>query len=113
MMAYLINNARSKKRSAILTLLDLINTFGEAHHNFIASATDYHNVPQAIQYLATNLYTDFIPISFLTAFLLQVLLLNVECFKGIALVPYYSTYALTHAYNSLNKKNTNNWLYRP
>ena len=59
MMAYLINNARSKKRSAILTLLYLINTFGEVHHNFIASATDYHNVPQAIQYSATNLYTDF------------------------------------------------------
>ena len=33
MMAYLINKARLKQRSVIITLLDLKNAFGEVHHN--------------------------------------------------------------------------------
>ena len=32
-MAYLINEARVKQRSAIITLLDLKNAFGEVNHN--------------------------------------------------------------------------------
>ena len=58
-MAYLINKARLKQRSAIITLLDLKNAFGEIHHNLIKSALDYHHVPEMIQQLVTNLYTDF------------------------------------------------------
>ena len=59
MMAYLINKARLKQRSAIITLLDLKNAFGEIHHNLIKSALDYHHVPEMIQHLVTNLYIDF------------------------------------------------------
>ena len=53
MMAYLINKARVKQRSAIITLLDLQNAFGEVHHNLIKSD------PEAIQSVVTSLYTDF------------------------------------------------------
>ena len=49
MMAYLINKARVKQRSAIITLLDLQNAFGEVHHNLIKSD------PEAIQSLVTSL----------------------------------------------------------
>ena len=59
MMAYLINKARVKQRSAIITLLDLKNAFGEVHHNLIKSVLAYHHVPEAIQSLVTSLYTDF------------------------------------------------------
>ena len=59
MMAYLINKARLKQRSVIITLLDLKNAFGEVHHNLIKSVLTYHHVPEAIQYLGTNLYTNF------------------------------------------------------
>ena len=59
MMAYLINKARVKQRSAIITLLDLKNAFGEVHHNLIKSVLAYHHVLEAIQSLVTSLYTDF------------------------------------------------------
>ena len=32
-MAYIINQARIRQRSLIITLLDLKNAFGEIHHN--------------------------------------------------------------------------------
>ena len=59
MMAYLISKVGAKQRSAIITLLDLKNAFGEVHHNLIKSFLAYHHVPEAIQSLVTNLYTDF------------------------------------------------------
>ena len=34
-MAYLINHARIKQRSLVITPLDLKNAFGEVHHNLI------------------------------------------------------------------------------
>ena len=58
-MTYLINKARLKQRSAIITLLDVKNAFGEIHHNLIKSALDYHHVPEMIKQLVTNVYTDF------------------------------------------------------
>ena len=59
MMAYLINKARVKQCSAIITLLDLENAFGEVHHNLIKSVLAYHHVPEAIQSLVTSLHTEF------------------------------------------------------
>ena len=37
-MAYIINKARTKQRSLVITLLDLKNAFGELHHNLIRSS---------------------------------------------------------------------------
>ena len=59
MMAYLINKARVKQSSAIITLLDLKNAFGEVHRNLVKSILAYHHVPEATQSLVTSLYTDF------------------------------------------------------
>ena len=59
MMDYLINKARVKQRSAIITLLDLKNAFGEFHQNLIKSVIAYHHVSEAMQSLVTSLYTDF------------------------------------------------------
>ena len=41
-MAYLINQARAKQRSIVITLLDLKNAFGEVHHNHRRSITPPH-----------------------------------------------------------------------
>ena len=35
-MANVINNARIKQRSVVITLFDLKNAFGEVHHNLIS-----------------------------------------------------------------------------
>ena len=59
MMGHIINKARTKQRSLIVTLLDLKNAFGEVHHNLISSVLSYHHIPDGIQSLVTNLYTDF------------------------------------------------------
>ena len=34
-MSYLINQARARQRSIVITLLDIKNAFGEVHHNLI------------------------------------------------------------------------------
>ena len=47
-MAYIINQARTKQRSLVITLLDLKNAFGEINHNLINSVLGYHHIPDYI-----------------------------------------------------------------
>ena len=58
LMAHIIKRARYRQRSLVITLLDLKNAFGEAHHNFIRELLRYHHVPNHIQQLNSALYTD-------------------------------------------------------
>ena len=58
-MAHIINTARTKQRSIVITLLDLKNAFGEVHHNLIYEVLKYHHVPNHIKNLICSLYTDF------------------------------------------------------
>ena len=45
-MAHIINTARIKQRSVIITLLDLKNAFGELHHDLIYEVLQYHHLPR-------------------------------------------------------------------
>ena len=58
-MANIINKARTKQRSLIITLLDLKNAFGEVHHNLIPAVLSYHHIPNEIQHLIRSLYSNF------------------------------------------------------
>ena len=58
-MANIINKARTKQRSVVITLLDLKNAFGEVHHNLIQSVLSYHHVPDQIKNMVKSLYSDF------------------------------------------------------
>ena len=58
-MAYIINQARIRQRSLVITLLDLKNAFGEIHHNLIQSVLGYHHIPEHIQLMIKSLYTNF------------------------------------------------------
>ena len=58
-MAHVINTARIKQRSVIITLLDLKNAFGELHHNLIYEVLQYHHLPREISDLIQSLYTNF------------------------------------------------------
>ena len=58
-MADIINKARIRQRSVVITLLDLKNAFGEIHHNLIPSVLDYHHIPDHIKFVTKSLYTDF------------------------------------------------------
>ena len=58
-MAYMINKARVKQRSLVITLLDLKNAFGEVHHKLIQRILEYHYIPDEIQQLIGSLYKDF------------------------------------------------------
>ena len=58
-MAHIINHARLKQRQVVITLLDLKNAFGEVHHNLIKETLNYHHVPDFVQSMIGNLYTDF------------------------------------------------------
>ena len=58
-MAYIINQARTKQRSVVITLFDLKNAFGEVHHNLIQSVLCYYHIPDHIKILIKSLYPNF------------------------------------------------------
>ena len=58
-MANIINKARTKQRSLIITLLDLKSAFGEVHHSLILEVLDYHYIPDHVKNPIRSLYTDF------------------------------------------------------
>ena len=58
-MTNIINQARIKQRSVVITLVDLRNAFGEVHHNLIQSVLDYHHIPKHVSEIIKSLYTDF------------------------------------------------------
>ena len=58
-IAHIINKARIKQRSVVITLLDLKKAFGEVNHNLIPQVLKYHHIPDQIQQLIKNLYSDF------------------------------------------------------
>ena len=58
-MSYLIDHARNKQRSLVVTLLDLRNAFREVHHELIKSVLCFHNIPSHIEELIDNVYQDF------------------------------------------------------
>ena len=57
-MPNIINKARIKQRSLVITLLDVKNAFGEVHHNLIQSVLEYHHVPDHIKDIVKRLYTN-------------------------------------------------------
>ncbi|CAB4030260.1 Hypothetical predicted protein [Paramuricea clavata] len=58
-MAHIINTARIKQRSVVITLLDLKNAFSELHHNLIHEVLQYRHIPGQINNLIRSLYTNF------------------------------------------------------
>ena len=58
-MAYLINQARAKQRSIVITLLDLKNAFGEVQNNLITDVLLHHHVPPEVIEIIKHLYTNF------------------------------------------------------
>ena len=59
LLTYLLNHARNKQRSIIVTLVDLKNAFGEIHHNLIRSILKFHHLPDEVISLVEDLYTDY------------------------------------------------------
>ena len=108
MMAYLINKARIKQRSALITLLDLKNTFGEVHNNLIKSVIAYHHVPDAIQSIVTSLHTDFHSYIISDGFSTPAFLFKRGVLQGDCLSPLLFNMCFNTLYNLLNKKNTTN-----
>ena len=53
------NQPRLKQRSVIITLLNLKNAIGEVHKNLIRFVFDYRHIPDSVQSLIANLYTNF------------------------------------------------------
>ena len=58
-MACVINQARSRQRSVVITLFDLQNGLGEVHHNLIKSVLGYHKIPDHIQNMINSFYILF------------------------------------------------------
>ena len=57
-LTYLINNARNKQRSLVISLIDLKNAFGEVNHRFLKAILSYHHLPEHMVDLIFSLYND-------------------------------------------------------
>ena len=55
----IINNALTKQRGCVITLLDLKNAFGKVKHNLLVETLKIHHVPDDIITLITSLYTGY------------------------------------------------------
>ena len=58
-LTHIINHARKKQRSLIITLLDLKNAFGKASHDLLILTLKYHHMLDHIIFLVKSLYTDY------------------------------------------------------
>ena len=58
-MSHLINHARQKQRSLVVTLIDLKNAFGEVHHELIHTVLRFHHIPRSIEEFILYLYDGF------------------------------------------------------
>ena len=81
-MANVINTARIKQKSLVITVLDVKNAFVEVH-NLTPSVLRYHHIPDHIQMLIRSLYSNF-QTSIITDFKHPLLQWAVVSFRGIA-----------------------------
>ena len=58
-LTHIINHARKKQRSLIITLLDLKNALGEVSHDLLLSILKYHHIHDHIINLVKSLYTNY------------------------------------------------------
>ena len=49
LMSHLINHARQKQRSLLVTLIDLKNAFGEVYHELICAVLCFQHIPRSIE----------------------------------------------------------------
>ena len=59
LMSHLINHARQKQKSPVVTLIDLKNAFGEVHHELIRAVLRFHHIPRSIEKFILHLYDGF------------------------------------------------------
>ena len=91
-MAQVINKARVKQRSLVITLLDLKNAFGEVDHNLIPEVLKYHHT-FCISKHASNFHTSIITKSFKTPFIkVGRGVLQGDCLSPLTFNPCFNTF---------------------
>ena len=108
-MAHIINNARLKQRSLIITLLDLKIAFGEVHHNLISEVLKHHHIPPHIMILIKSLYIGVSKLQYLHLIsLLRILLFSAVYYRVTVSVPSCSTCVLILSFSILDLRNFSN-----
>ena len=87
MMAYIIDKARIKQRSVVITLLDLKNAFGEVHHRLIKEVLAHHHIPLETQNLISSLYDNFFTSIITDEFVTPAIPVNRGVLQGDCLSP--------------------------
>ena len=86
-MSHLINHARQKQRSLIVTLIDLKNTFGEVHHELICAVLCFHHIPRSIEKFILHLYDGFHISVAVNGFIMDPIPVQREVLQGDCLSP--------------------------
>ena len=59
LLTNVLKHVKNKQQQLVVTLFDLKNTVGEAHHNLIKTVLKYHHIPPSIINLINSLYPDY------------------------------------------------------
>ena len=113
MMPNIIDKARTKQCSLVLTLLDLKNAFGEVHHNLIEEVLLYHHIPAKAKALISSLYTDFHTSVITDDYLTPAIPVRKGVLQGDCLVLCFSTCVLILSYSIFAKKSISSLVSLP
>ena len=59
LLTNVLKHVKNKQQQLVVTLFDLKNAVGEAHHNLIKTVLKYHHIPPSIINLINSLYSDY------------------------------------------------------
>ena len=59
LLTNILKHAKNKQQQLIVSVFDLKNAFGEAHHNLIKTDLKCHHIPPCIINLINSLYSDY------------------------------------------------------
>ena len=103
-MVKIINNARLKQRSLIITLLDLKNAFGEVYYYLVSKVLKYHHIPPQIMILVKSLYRGFQTSIITSDFTTPYITVERGVLQGGCLGPYCSTCVLILSFSILDRR---------
>ena len=58
-LAYIIQHAKRKQKTLVVTLLDLKNAFEEVSHSLIPTVLQFHHIPREMQNIISEFYSGF------------------------------------------------------
>ena len=112
-LSHIINHARKKQRSLIITLLDLKNALGEVSHDLLLSVLKYHHIHDHIINLVKSLYTNYQLTIATDSYVTSPITVRRGVLQGDSLSPLLFNLVVNTLINTIKQDNPNCMGYAP